>query len=62
MRSWFYRIFLLLAVLVCVFNFIALVSPNGGFLDNEGVACQYPLYQPDAVEYRTGHHRSIPLL
>ena len=31
MRSWFYRIFLLLAVLVlCVFNFIALVSPDGG--------------------------------
>ena len=31
MRSWFYRIFLVLAVLVlCVFNFGALVADGGG--------------------------------
>jgi len=31
MRSWFYRIFLVLAVLfLCLFNFMALVSENGG--------------------------------
>lgn len=31
MRSWFYRIFLIMAVLfLCVFNFVALVSEDGG--------------------------------
>ena len=31
MRSWFYRIFLVLAVLVlCLFNFVTLVFPDGG--------------------------------
>lgn len=31
MRSWFYRIFLVLAVLfLCFYNFIALVSENSG--------------------------------
>ncbi|MDR2816478.1 MAG: xanthan lyase, partial [Proteiniphilum sp.] len=32
MRSWFYRIFLVLAVLfLCIFNFAALVAEGGGF-------------------------------
>jgi ABC-type transport system involved in multi-copper enzyme maturation permease subunit len=32
MRSWFYRIFLVLAILfLCIFNFAALVSENSGF-------------------------------
>lgn len=32
MRSWFYRIFLVLAVLfLCIFNFAALVAEEGGF-------------------------------
>lgn len=32
MRSWFYRVFLVLAILfLCIFNFVALISENGGF-------------------------------
>jgi hypothetical protein len=32
MRSWFYRVFLILAVLfLCIFNFAALINENGGF-------------------------------
>ena len=61
-RSWFFRIFTLLAVVFLgFFNFaMMLMEDNFGLWFAKSVSSKYTLSEPFVVEYGTGGGRSFP--